>query len=242
MKRILIIFIFSNFFLFASAQNAIRTFKPVDKFFLDVSVKSEIEIERRNLLLEKKELTKQEQQELSTLLEKHDETIESVWNVIGSECSWYCGGGNYNIKASSYLAYIKDSSYYAKSANDLSYKTAWVEGKDCEGKGEYLEYFFKNKSPRITKIIVSNGFVKSEAVWRNNNRVKMLKLYVNDKPYGILQLDDSRDDQVFEVGTLGHNQNGTDLILRFEIVEVYKGDKFNDTAITEIYFDGIDVH
>ena len=65
---------------------------------------------------------------------------------------------------------------------------------------------------------------------------------MNGTPYGILQLDDSRDDQVFEIGTLGHNKNGTDLILRFEILEVYKGDKYNDTAITEIYFDGIDVH
>jgi len=32
------------------------------------------------------------------------------------------------------------------------------------------------------------------------------------------------------------------LILKFEILEVYKGSKYNDTAITEIYFDGIDVH
>lgn len=30
--------------------------------------------------------------------------------------------------------------------------------------------------------------------------------------------------------------------MKFEIMEVYKGDKNEDTAITEIYFDGIDVH
>ena len=39
--------------------------------------------------------------------------------------------------------------------------------------------------------------------------------------------------------------------MKFEIVDVYKGDKYDDTAITEIYddtaiteiyFDGIDVH
>jgi hypothetical protein len=30
--------------------------------------------------------------------------------------------------------------------------------------------------------------------------------------------------------------------MRFEIMDVYKGDKYDDTAITEIYFDGIDVH
>jgi len=32
------------------------------------------------------------------------------------------------------------------------------------------------------------------------------------------------------------------LKIKFEILEVYEGDKYKDTAITEIYFDGIDVH
>ena len=132
--------------------------------------------------------------------------------------------------------------YASKSANDLSYKTAWVEGKADAGIGEYLEYRFKNTSPRITKIIVSNGYTKSKSAWINNNRVKSLNIYVNGKKYGVLNLKDSRNDQVFAVGTLGHNINKTDLALRFEIAEVYKGAKYNDTAITEIYFDGIDVH
>jgi len=30
--------------------------------------------------------------------------------------------------------------------------------------------------------------------------------------------------------------------MKFEILEVFKGDKYDDTAISEIYFDGIDVH
>lgn len=242
MNKILTSIFFSTFFLVAVGQTSLKTFTPKEKFALDVSEKSQREIERRDLLLRKKTLTKQEQKELTALLEKHDETIESVWDIIGMECSWYCGEGNYAIKASSSLSKAEGSSYVAKNANDLSYQTAWVEGKDDEGVGEYLEYFFKNRSPRITQIIISNGYVKSEVAWRNNNRVKKLKLYVNGKPYGILQVADSRDDQVFEVGTLGRNKDGTDLVLRFEIMEIYKGDKYNDTAITEIYFDGIDVH
>jgi hypothetical protein len=242
MNHILTTLIFSSFFFCAMGQKTLKTVTPKEKFVLDVSMKSQKEMERRNLLLGKRTLTKQEQNELDVLLKKHDETIESVWDIIGTECSWYCGGGNYAIKASSSLSRAQGSSYVAKRANDLSYQSAWVEGKEGDGTGEYLEYYFKNNSPRITQIIISNGYVKSETVWRNNNRVKKLKLYVNGEPYRILQLDDSRDDQVFEVGTLGRNKNGTDLVLRFEILAVYKGDKYNDTAISEIYFDGIDVH
>jgi hypothetical protein len=176
------------------------------------------------------------------LLNKYGEIVESVWDIIDGGCSWYCGGGNYAVKASSSLHPEKGIVYKAAKANDISYRTAWVEGKEDEGIGEYLEYYFKNKSPRVTKIIISNGYMKSEAAWKNNNRVKKMNFYVNGKLYGVLNLEDSRTDQVFDIGTFGHNKNGTDLIMRFEILEVYKGDKFNDTAITEIYFDGVDVH
>ena len=221
-----------------TAQSQIKNFYPKKVVKPDLSAKREKEINRQNELLQKKTPTASEQKELNILLEKYGEVVENAWDIIDGGCSWYCGGGNYKIKASSSLG----DSYKAEFANDLSYKTAWVEGKKDEGIGEYLEYYFKNDSPRITEIIISNGYMKSEETWKNNNRVKKLKLYVNGVPFGILNLKDSRTDQYFSVETLGHNKNGTDLILKFEILEVYKRRKYNDTAITEIYFDGIDVH
>jgi len=221
-----------------TAQSQIKNFYPKKVVKPDLGAKREKEINRQNELLQKKVPTTSEQKELNILLEKYGEVVENAWDIIDGGCSWYCGGGNYKIKASSSLG----DSYKAEFANDLSYKTAWVEGKKDEGIGEYLEYYFKNDSPRITEIIISNGYMKSEETWKNNNRVKKLKLYVNGVPFGILNLKDSRTDQYFSVGTLGHNKNGTDLVLKFEILEVYKGSKYNDTAITEIYFDGIDVH
>ena len=234
MKNLLILALLCG----GTAQGQIQNFYPKKVVKPDLSAKREKEINRQNELLQKKIPTASEQKELNILLEKYGEVVENAWDIIDSGCSWYCGGGNYKIKASSSLG----DSYKAEFANDLSYKTAWVEGKKDEGIGEYLEYYFKNDSPRITEIIISNGYMKSEETWKNNNRVKKLKLYVNGVPFGILNLKDSRTDQYFSVGTLGHNKNGTDLILKFEILEVYKGSKYNDTAITEIYFDGIDVH
>lgn len=242
MKHILATLLLSGIFLSAASQDAVPVLSPASKYTLDLSVKRQKEIERRDQLFAKSRLTKQEQKELDTLLEKNDEMVSSVWDVVSGECSWYCGGGNYDVKASSSLPKSKAGSYAALSANDLSYQTAWVEGKEGDGTGEHLEYFFKSDAPRITSIIISNGYVKSESAWKNNNRVKKLKLYVDGKPYRILKLEDTMDDQVFEIGTLGRNKNGKDMVLRFEILEVYKGAKYNDTAITEIYFDGIDVH
>lgn len=240
--RTLLIILSSLHLSYAYGQMTPKNFFPKEIRQVDLSSKKEAAINRQSELLRKDKLTKIEQIELDSLLEKYGEVVESIWNVIEGGCSWYCEGGNYSVKASSALQPEKGIVYKAENANDLSYKTAWVEGKDDEGIGEYLEYYFKNSSPRVTNIIISNGYMKSETAWKNNNRVKKLTLFVNGKIYGVLNLQDSRTDQVFDIGTLGRNKNGTDLILKFEILEIYKGDKFNDTAITEIYFDGLDVH
>lgn len=242
MKNYLALFLFTIIVSFTYAQNSDKSFYPKETRKVDLSTKTDNEIKRQNELLQKSKLTATEQKELDILLQKYGEVVESMWDVVDGGCSWYCAGGNYKVKASSTLNTEKDTKYQAKNANDLSYQTAWVEGKPDEGIGEYLEYYFYNKSPRITQIIISNGYVKSDAAWKNNNRVKKLRLNINGKVFGILNLEDSKNDQIFDLGTFGHNKNGTDLILKFEIAEVYKGDKFNDTAITEIYFNGIDVH
>jgi hypothetical protein len=224
------------------SQEELKIFEPESIFTADLSKKAENEIKRQTELLIKEELSNLEKKELDTLVRKYGEVVESIWDVIDGGCSWYCGGGNYKVITSSELNSTKTNNYSAESANDLSYKTAWVEGKFDDGIGEFIEYHFKNKSPRITSINISNGYQKSETVWRNNNRIKSLKLYVNGTEFGILNLENSKTDQKFKIGTLGHNTDGSDLVLRFEILEVYKGDKYSDTAITEIYFDGIDVH
>ena len=225
-----------------SAQEKAQSFQPVSYFQPDLSEKTKREIDRQSLLLEKEELTEAEKTELDELLEKYGEVVSSVWDIIDGGCSWYCGGGNYKVNASSNLKQQGKNIYDAESSNDLSYKTAWVEGKKDSGIGEYIEYHFEPKSPRITAIIIANGYMKSDIAWKNNNRVKSFKFYLNGEFYGILNLTDTKTDQRFELGTFGHNEDGSDLVLRFEINEVYQGDKYNDTAISEIYFDGIDVH
>lgn len=235
------LFVFSmTFNMFCQVD--VKYFEPDNTFSADLSKKREDEINRQSELLAKENVTDAEKKELDILIKKYGEVVTSVWDIDNGGCSWYCGGGNYKVIASSELDVTKKNAYVAKSANDLSYKTAWVEGKLDDGVGEFIEYYFENKSPRITSIIISNGYQKSGTIWKNNNRVKSLKLYVNGTAFGILKLSDTKTDQEFKIGTFGRNVDGTDLVLRFEILEVYKGEKYTDTAITEIYFDGIDVH
>ena len=111
---------------------------------------------------------------------------------------------------------------------------------------EYDGLFYKIDSEAKTATLSrSNG---SNPVFRQAQVLFDFKIpsvmYYNDEPYAILNLKDTRDCQIFDVGTLGYEDksNAPAWTIKFEIMEVYPGDKYQDTAITEIYFDGIDVH
>lgn len=183
-------------------------------------------------------------------LNECDQLPENYWDVLKPGCSWYCSGGEDTISASSSLSSQNKVTYQAKNIHDLNYKTAWVEGVKGYGVGEWLVYHFPPQTPRITELIIVNGYVKSEQAWKDNSRVKKLKMSINDKPFAILTLADSRQEQHFKVEPIG-NADRKDFEklqkqpwwnIKFEIMDVYKGDKYDDTAITEIYFNGIDVH
>ncbi|TSE06112.1 NADase-type glycan-binding domain-containing protein [Aquimarina algiphila] len=203
--------------------------------------------ERMSNGLKEEDLTAAEKVELEMV----DETMASYWDIEGQGCSWYCGGGPTTETASSTLPSQGTVDYNVDNIHDLNYKNVWVEGVAGYGVGEYIEYGFNQSSPRITEIIVVNGHVKSEKAWRNNSRVKKLKMYIKGEPYAILNLTDQRAAQHFKVDTIGFLDRNIDYIaakklpqwkMRFEILEVYPGDKYEDTVISEIYFDGIDVH
>lgn len=193
-----------------------------------------------------KEITSDEKE----ILRHCDEAKENIWMTEGSGCSWYCGMGPMGVTASSYLASQGNNSYRPENAHDFSYKNAWVEGVNGYGIGEYLEYHFAPESPRVNKIVVINGYVKSKSAWENNSRVKLLKMYVDDKPFAYLYLKDIRAVQSFSVPPIGNgDRNDLEALkkkdswkIKFEIADVYKGLKYDDVVITEISFDGLDVH
>ena len=179
----------------------------------------------------------------------YDEMLGDYWKAGKADCSWYCGGGSFKVTASSTLEASSTYNYNAQNTHDFDLKTAWVEGVEGYGVGEYLEYEFIASGPRITNIIIANGYVKTERAWQDNSRVKKLKVYLNDKPIVVLKFEDKRAEQHFEIDPIGlsDRQNAKEYenvfwTLKFEILEVYPGDKYEDTVISEIYFDGIDVH
>ena len=177
------------------------------------------------------------------LILENDVFYQEIYSPGANSWWWYSNPDFLSVKASSCLLPSGKYSYQAGNAFDADHDTAWVEGVEGQGIGEYLEYEFAGGCPRITTVKIMNGYVKNDTAWRENSRVKKLKMYYQGNPFAILDLQDSRSLQCFDVGELGpHDENAPNWTLRFEILEVYEGDKYDDTVISELFFDGIDIH
>jgi len=194
-------------------------------------------------------ISKAEWEKCEELLDEGDESqdlskygdLTIFDDLYSGRCSWYCGGEVKSLTASSCLKPTGSFNYEGKNAHDFSHESVWAtKGK---GIGESLTYTFEGKCPRITDVKILNGHVKNEKAWSTNSRVKKLRMYYNDKPYAVLHLQDSRTLQCFAVDTLGyHDETKPDWTLKFEILEVYPGSSCDDAVISELYFDGVDVH
>ena len=157
--------------------------------------------------------------------------------IVG--CSWYCATGPSAYEASSALSASRVSNYAAANIHDFDLQTAWVEGKEDYGIGEEIDIRFDKLGEhlKVTHIEINNGYCKSEKAWKENSRVKKLALYVEGKLLGNLNLADTYQKQIFDIGKLEGNSKEK-LTLTFRILEVYPGIKYKDTAISEINFDG----
>lgn len=173
--------------------------------------------------------------------QEDNEMFESIYDILGGGCSFYCGCAIGELKASSTLKSQGKFSYSVKNIHDLSYATAWIEGVDGYGEGEWVEYKLPETNPTITTIKIANGYIRTKKAWEENSRVEVLELSVDGEPYALLYLEDVYQEQIFNVGEI-KPKDGKPLVLRFTIRTTYPGTKYKDTAISEIYFDGTGVH
>lgn len=154
-----------------------------------------------------------------------------LFELFYSDATKWAGYVN-NIVASSTLKSQGSKNYRATNLRDWNHETAWVEGVKGHGIGQWIEYQgIDDEEEPIWAICILNGYVKSDKAWRENGRVKRLKVYCNGKPKCIFELQNSRSLQSFKVEGLFGSRVKT---LRFEILDVYPGTKFQDTVISEI--------
>jgi hypothetical protein len=172
------------------------------------------------------------------------DSLESGYGPLtqGVGCSWYCGGGPYKITSSSYLKDDDKITYLPDNIHDFDLFTAWVPDNTNGTIGKKINFHFKPFAPRVNEILIWNGYIKNTDLWKSNSRVAKFKMIVNGKPTAILELKDVNNTQSFKINPIQSTDSTKDLILTLEILEVYKGTKYDDVAVSEINFDGMDVH
>lgn len=137
-----------------------------------------------------------------------------------------CAQGVSPEHASSTLESHGSKSYGLKNLADDNPMTAWVEGKLGYGIGEWFEV------QAITVNVIYNGYQSSPKNWKNNSRVKRFKVYIDGKAVCLLDLTDEMGAQYFELPHRPNWENKANF--RFEIVDVYKGDKWDDVCVSHV--------
>ena len=169
------------------------------------------------------------------------ETHDGPWDPVGAGCSYYCAVERVSLTASSTLAPQGTNRYDAARAHDSDLRTAWVEGEKGGGLGKSLTLIVTGSKP--THLTIYNGYQKSPKHYLNNGRVKQFRLLLNGEPKALLTLSDSRAAQEFEIGNLylpeyKYGEAPATVTIELEIVAVYPGAKWKDTAISEVVLRG----
>ncbi len=141
-------------------------------------------------------------------------------------------GEAYTVRASSELK-SANNAYAAKKVIPPSLGTAWCEGATGDGVGEWIE--FTLKSPVLSdggfRLDILPGFAASPTLYRKNNRPKKLAVIINDdRAEQEITLADYAKYQSFPFEWRGKPITK----VRLKILEVYKGEQYADTCITDV--------
>ncbi|MBD3330487.1 hypothetical protein GF354_03070 [Candidatus Peregrinibacteria bacterium] len=127
-----------------------------------------------------------------------------------------------------------DLMYYPCLVGDNQIETAWVEGVDGPGIGEWIQVPL-DPAKNYDKVQIFSGYGESDELWDQNNRVKDLKITFSTGFEQTVHFIDNYDYEVFTLDEIVV----APLWAKFEILNIYPGTKFDDTAISEIKVLGI---
>ncbi len=131
--------------------------------------------------------------------------------------------------ASSVRLAVQSNTYYAANAIDGKRSTAWIEGVDGPGIGEWIRFDF-DREIVIHRILIQPGYFKSPQIWAGNNRLAVVTAQFSNGSSRELTFADSMTSQKVDVGAIRTKW------VRFVIKSVYYGTD-PDTALSEVAFE-----
>ncbi|MFM9846780.1 MAG: NADase-type glycan-binding domain-containing protein [Hyphomicrobiaceae bacterium] len=136
--------------------------------------------------------------------------------------------GREEVCVSSVLSPQQGNSYGAQNLFDGRTDTAWVEGKDSHGVGEWIVVEFDGARD-VHGMTLRNGYAKNADIFQKNSRVSEFTLVFSGGERRTIKLRDSSEPQniTFPQPIRSH-------WVQITIDGVFKGSKYSDTAISEL--------
>jgi len=146
--------------------------------------------------------------------------------------------GAWVLEASSVLPPVKGLSYGPENLLEggkagQPAQTAWVEGTPGGGVGEWVQFVFGDAGDALTfsSLSIVNGYAKTPEVFQKNGRVKELRLS-HAEGEEIVQLRDTDHSQTVRLRSPVRSH-----WIRLTIEGIYPGKVYEDTAISQVFFD-----
>jgi Mg-chelatase subunit ChlD len=163
-----------------------------------------------------------------------DRNIELKVKDFGTAKMQYRSAANITASSQLYEHNRPADAYKAENVLDGKSTTAWAEGVDGPGIGEWLK--FGLDEPRKVKAVrIISGYPKTPQIFRNNNRVRTIKISFSDGKFQMNELKDVQESQRILI-----DRDAPTSYIKLEIMDVYKGAKFDDTCIAEVEFEYAD--
>jgi hypothetical protein len=139
------------------------------------------------------------------------------------------GPGSVSYCATSVLPPQGKNHYDPSMLFDGKQATAWVENDPESGLGQTITLDF-GRERQVVGFDILNGYSKDERTWANNSRVRGATLTLSDGQSFGIELPDVRDLNRFEF-----NRPVSTASISIRLDSVYRGSKYADTAISELY-------
>ncbi len=132
--------------------------------------------------------------------------------------------------------------YEPRHATDGNYTTAWLEGVNGLGVGESISFDF-DKTERITKVVIYNGFLNTKYRYAINGKVAKAKLNFDDgtqKSVSLNIMEDVPEDKVpfsmdeMNPTTILFDEPVTASWMKLTIEGAVAGSKYEDVCISEV--------
>lgn len=131
--------------------------------------------------------------------------------------------------ASSIRYAVQANTYNPANTVDGNKRTAWIEGVDGPGIGEWLRFDF-GREINLHRIVILPGYFKSQQIWAQNNRLAAITLQFSDGSSNQFTFSDTMDRQTVDMGSVKTRW------VRLIIDGVFPGTD-PDTAISEVTFE-----